>query len=396
MDAINPAHVTTLISHRPAPCVSLYTPTHSVGREGENDPRRLEALIDEAQQRLERHMRRRVDAREFVAPLRELVANEDFWSRRSEGLAAFLAADELLTYRVPKRFEPRVAVTSRFLIRPLLPYLTQTDKFCILALSEHHVCLFDGDRRGLTGRETPELPVRRENLAATDQGRKQVHIGGADPTHRHSSIYHGHGGKPDARKDEISLFLRSLVAPLRKLLPADGTPVILAGVKSLLAMFREIFDHPAVAKLQLEESCDHIADAKLHAQVYPILEGLLADARDRKAAKAFAEADVAMCTRDVHVIVPIAHHGGVEMLVVARDANLHGEYDAASDVTQVRLEGDEADDLVDLAAVDTLRNRGQVVVVEREKVPGCADMAAVLRRGWASQGPMSNALAVGS
>jgi hypothetical protein len=396
MDAINPTHLTTLIAQRPAPCVSLYTPTHPVGREGENDPRRLEALIDEAQQRLERHMRRSVEAREFVAPFRDLVANEDFWSRRSEGLAAFLAADQLLFYRLPERFEPRVAVTSRFLIRPLLPYLTQSDRFCALVLSEHHVRLLDGDRRGLTLRETPELPVRRENLAATDQGRKQVHVGGADPTHRHSSIYHGHGGKPDARKDEIALVLRSLVAPLRKLLPADGTPVILAGVKPLLAMFREIFDHPALAKLQLEESCDHIADAKLHARVYPILERLLADARDAKAAKAFADADVRTCTRDVHVIVPTAHHGGVDVLVVARDANLHGAYDAASDVAQVRLDVDEADDLVDLAAVDSLRNRGQVLIVQREKVPGCADMAAVLRRGWVAQRPMSIAGAVGS
>jgi hypothetical protein len=235
-----------------------------------------------------------------------------------------------------------------------------------------------------------------EKLIATDQGRKQVHIGGADPTHRHSPIYHGHGGKPDARKDEIEGFLRSLVAPLRTLLPRSGTPVILAGVTSLLAMFREIFEHPALAPQQLEESCDHLTDSELHRRVWPVMESILDDERTQKSANAFAEAADARCSRDPQVIVPAAHLGGVEVLVAARDACLRGSFDPTRSVAPVRIDGMDEEDLVNLAAMDTLRNRGEVIIVDRDKAPGCADMSVVLRRGWEAQSPTITDRDVGS
>jgi len=276
-------------------------------------------------------------------------------------------------------------IGSQFVLRPLLPYLVQSDQFMALTLSQHRVRLLSGDRRELTPLEAPELPDRMEILIATDQGRKQVHVGGADPTHRHSSIYHGHGGKPDAKKDEIASFLRRLVDPLRALLPRDGTPVILAGVTSLLSLFREIFDHPALAQQQLEESCDHISDAELHRRIWPLMETVLDEERARKSADAFAGADNARCSSDPHVIVSAAHLGGVEVLVAAHDARLYGTREGKHDAAPDHAGGERAEDLVDLAAIDTLRHRGRVYVLNRDQVPGFSDMAAVLRRGWTDQ-----------
>mgnify|MGYP001493753109 CR=1 FL=1 len=391
MDAISPKDLEPLLAPHPSPCISIYAATHPSGREGENDPLRLEELIDEAQEHLEAQTRRNVDARDFVAPLRALVTDEAFWHDRSDGVVAFLAANFLRTYRLPERFSPRVSVSSHFVIRPLLPYLVHEDRFVVLALSQHCVRLFHGNRRQVTPWEAPRLPARMETLIATDQGRKQVHIGGGDPSHRHSAIYHGHGGKPDARKDEIEGFLRSLGAPLSTLLPRDGTPVILAGVSSLLAIFRRLFAHPALSPLQLEKNCDHLSEAKLHAHVWPLVQAVVAEQALHRSAKAFADAGDSRCSVDPHVIVPAAHFGGVELLTAARDASLYGHFDRMPNVTSVEIDGENAEDLVDLAAADTLRNRGRVFIIDRDKVPGCTDMAAVLRRGWAVRNPSISA-----
>jgi hypothetical protein len=78
MDAIGPANLEELLAPHASPCVSIYTPTHATGAEGQNDPLRFDELIDDAEKQLQLRMRRSVDARELLAPCRELVADEAF------------------------------------------------------------------------------------------------------------------------------------------------------------------------------------------------------------------------------------------------------------------------------------------------------------------------------
>ncbi len=381
MDALTHADLDTLLADHDPPCVSLYAPTHPSGREGESDPLRLRNLVDEAEERVKTQVRRSVEAREFLTPLRELATDETLWHDRSEGLAVFLSSDLSQTFRLPLHFAPRVSVGARFVIRPLLPLLVQNDRFLVLTVSQHRVRLLEGNRSRLVLREASGLPARMdESVIATDQGRKQMHIGGADPTHRHSAIYHGHGGKPDARKSEIAGFLRTIIAPLHAVLRDEHAPLVLAGVTSLSSMFREIVSYPGLAPQQLEANCDRLSDSELHQQVWPIVEEISAADRKRQTERAYAAANPARWVRDVHVILPAADQGRIELLLMARDADLFGAYDSTRGESAVRIVGEGNDDLVDLAAAHTLKHRGKVFVLDREEVPGCGDLAAVLRQ----------------
>jgi hypothetical protein len=78
--------------------------------------------------------------------------------------------------------------------------------------------------------------------------------------------------------------------------------------------------------------------------------------------------------------VKAAKFGQVETLFVSLGVQKWGRYDAQNN--QVIVESGpnpENEDLLDLAAAETILNSGQVFAVPREKLPGKGDLAAILR-----------------
>jgi hypothetical protein len=82
----------------------------------------------------------------------------------------------------------------------------------------------------------------------------------------------------------------------------------------------------------------------------------------------------------VEEIVPAANHGRVGLLFVARGCQRWGTFDSDSSQVQV-FSGKEpnAEDLLDLAAMQTYLNGGTVYALARDKMPEGALMAAVYR-----------------
>ncbi len=79
-------------------------------------------------------------------------------------------------------------------------------------------------------------------------------------------------------------------------------------------------------------------------------------------------------------VVQAAHQGRVDVLLLTEGAPVAGSYDAEADVVEVATENTGAvADLLDEAAVQTLRQGGRVHVVSPENLPSEAAAAAVLR-----------------
>jgi hypothetical protein len=70
----------------------------------------------------------------------------------------------------------------------------------------------------------------------------------------------------------------------------------------------------------------------------------------------------------------------VEQLFVAVESHRWGTFDPETGRVEIKEEnGPRDDDLLDLAAVRTLLNGGEVHAVRADEVPGRGDAAAVLR-----------------
>jgi hypothetical protein len=136
----------TLIRKYDGLCVSIYMPTHRVGREVQQDPIRLKNLLGKAQDRMVAGGVRAPEARELLEPAEKLLHDGLFWQRQSDGLALFVSVEMFHHYRLPFDFEELVVVTDRFHIKPLLPLLSGDGRFYVLALSQSEVRLLQGTR----------------------------------------------------------------------------------------------------------------------------------------------------------------------------------------------------------------------------------------------------------
>jgi hypothetical protein len=384
MDTLSRSDLMAMLAPQRPPCLSIYLPMHGEGREREQDPLRLAQLIDQAQAELEKFGQSSVEARDFLAPLRALSVDTDLWNQRSDGLAIFCSPDKLQYYHLPLSFDSRVAVGSRFMIRPLLPLISQDDRFLLLTLSQKHVRLYEGNRFELFLREVPGLPQGMEKelcLTATEHGAKQMPTSSVDRERRHGSTYYGHGGAPDSPKDRLRRFFKNVDKVLQPILHKERLPLILAGVDYELPIYRKVNTYPHLAARQLEANCDYFSDYQLHHEyVWPIVEELLAEERRAATDRLYNSAPLARRRTDIENILPAASAGRVGTLWIEEASDCRGTFEPErGEVTLSPSGASEGEDLLDRAAFDTLLHDGTVFALPRNEMPDGETVAAVLR-----------------
>jgi hypothetical protein len=195
MDLLTRSELRTLLAERDGPCVSIYMPTHRGG--AEQDPIRFRKMLAEAESKLVARGLRGPEARDLLAPLRSEQKGIDFWSKQSDGLAAFVASDFHRLYRLPCTFEEQVNVGGLFLVQPLLPMLQASGRFFVLALSQNHVRLFQGTKFNISQIELLGVPRNIEE-AMRNHDRDEVLTFHSRRTSSGGwgAIFEGHGVVP--------------------------------------------------------------------------------------------------------------------------------------------------------------------------------------------------------
>ncbi len=141
MDILNPADLKALIAQQGKWCVSIYMPTHRLGREQQQDPIRLKNLLAEAETKLLATGIRRPEVQKLMEPAEQLLWDRAFGKHQGDGLAIFLSNQYAKIYRLPAAFEELLVMGTSFHIKPLLPLLGRPGRFYILGLSMNNVRL---------------------------------------------------------------------------------------------------------------------------------------------------------------------------------------------------------------------------------------------------------------
>jgi hypothetical protein len=387
MDILTRDELRTLTRKPEGWCVSIYMPTHRVGAEIQQDPIRLKNLLSETEERLLADGLRTSEAQELLEPAEKLLQDGLFWQHQSDGLAIFLSSDQFHYYRLPFDFDELVVVADRFHIKPLLPLLSGDGRFHVLALSQNKVRLIQGTRYNVSKVALEGVP---ESLAETlryndPEKRLQFHTSTRTPGGKgeRPAIFHGHGvASADDPKDYISRYFHQIDEALQDLLRDEQALLVLAGVDYLHPIYKEANTYPYLVDEGIEGNPEELSAEELHERAWAIVQPLfLAEQKEAAAQyRQLAGAGSEQASNDLKEVVPAAYHGRVETLFVAVGLQQWGTFDPDTDVVQLHEEtksGDE--DLLDLAAVQTLLNRGTVYAVELEKVPGEAPLAAVFR-----------------
>ncbi len=373
-------------------CISLYLPTHRAGQDVEQDRIQLKNLLQDAEAQLQAagYPKGRIDA--LLDLIREqLVPPSTFWQHQLDGLCIFRSEELLDAYRLPFSFEQLASVGPRFHLKPLLPVLSGDGQFYLLTLSKGGINVYQGTRYGMSELELENLPPSVvELLREGDHERppQQWHTGSQTPGgHPRASsrpaMFHGHGAFELQQEVGIVRYFRRIDEALAPIWSDERLPLVLAGGDDLVPLYREANSYPHVVEEdEIDLNPASLAPQALHELAWEIVQPRFeAEAqRAEEDFKMWAGRDSERASGTLEEVVPAAYFERVKVLFAAVDVQRWGSFKPESG--EIRLDDGptaENQDLLELAAVQTLLNDGTIYAREGSEIPGRQGLAAIFR-----------------
>lgn len=384
MDLMTSDDLKALIEKRGETCVSIYMPAHRGGQDIPQDKIRFRNLLKEAEDRLLATGHRGDAAREVLAPAEELLLNDSlFWAYQDTGLAIFLSPGFFRPYRLAMEFQESVILGSRFYIKPLIPLAIGEARFYVLALGQKHLRLFQGTRYGLREMGLEGVPKSMAEALKYDERGKELQFQtrtGERKGGERAGVFFVHGSGGELEKDNLLRYFHQINAGLHESLREKREPLILAGVEYLFPIYRQANTYAYLLDEGIPGNPEEQRPDELHKQAWAIMEPYFMKAQEEAVARHGESTGTGLASNDLKEIVPAAHYGRVQVLFVANGAQQWGTFDPDANGIGLHEEAEPGDeDLLDLAAAQTLRNGGSVYAMEPDRVPGGPPAAAVFR-----------------
>jgi hypothetical protein len=370
VDIPSRAELMALAAHREPGCVSIFLRTTPLTQDAQADRIALKNHVGEALGLAEQAGLARRPLTALAEQLHDLVDDDAFWRFQAHSLAVFATPERLRTWRVPNAFEPLVAVSDRFHLKPLLRTIAFPQAAHVLALAAGGVRLLE---------ISADLPVTVRKVEGMPEDAASA-VGKASIKDRsHSQRIVGSEGE----KVRLRQYARQVDAALRNVLAGSELPLILAASETLGAIFRSVNSYPHLAPLGLVDSPETWTDAQLGERARRVLDALyaqeLADWRDRFATRA----GQGRATTDVAQAARAAIAGAIDSLLVDIDVMVPGTLDEATGAITLAAEADGRHyGVIDAIAAHVLNTGGRVLGVRRADLPAEQPLAAILR--WPS------------
>jgi len=199
-------------------------------------------------------------------------------------------------------------------------------------------------------------------------------------------MFHGQGAGLDNEKQTILHYFQQIDRGLHELFHDETAPLVLAGVEFLLPIYHEANTYPHLLPEGVPGNPERLKgrDEILREQAWSIAQPFVLKEQQDALAEFEEYQDTDRTSGNVSALVPAACYGQIESLFVALDQEQWGTFEPATyrlDLHETAAPGDE--DLLDLAARQTILHGGAVYTLERDRMPEKALLAAVYR----SEGP---------
>jgi len=364
-------------------CISMYMPAEPGAATVDEQRIRFKNLLRKAEKEIQKSGSKKKDLYEMVEQGRRLLENDYFWRYQSSGLAVFISAGVFLFYKLPISFEEEFVAGQRFYIKPLIPLFMADGRFYVLALSQKEVRLFSCTRYHVMEIDLVDVPegIAESLKYDSKQYQLQFHTGAAGGGGDRPAIFHGHGVSVDDNKDELLRYFQDVDRGLSDILPEQEVPLVLAGVEYLLPIFKEASSYRRVMKEVVRGNPETLRAEELHEKAWEIVRPELEKSQWEAKQRYRDLAGKGYTAAGVQTVVSHAAYGRVDTLFIDIDGRRPGSFDPDKNETAVYDE-DSADgeDLLDLAAVETIKHSGKVYAVKKEDMPEeHAAAAAILR-----------------
>jgi hypothetical protein len=267
----------------------------------------------------------------------------------------------------------RVVVASHPHITPLLDSLMPVHEFYFLAITKKLLRL--GSWRDGKYAEVPlpeDVPTSFEETLASETPDHDLQSHSAAGV-QGSATRFGTGSERDEAHSRLCRYFKTVDHGLASLL--NGRPLVLAGIAQEMAAYRSVAQYPHVLEAR-PTSPAHLSLLELAQHGERAVRGMQQE-RTNEALGVFRET-----SRRDHVLTGVrevldaALQGRIHKLLVEQGAEEYGLLGPAFPVDDARIEGEQ--DLINAAAVETIRRHGEVLMLDPGQLGACP-VAALLR-----------------
>lgn len=365
-------------------CVSIYIPTSRVGKDEINgkDMLNLKNQLKDVKNKLEENGMKLDQINSFVKPIEDLILDNKFWKYQSDGLAIFLSEGFFKYYTIPVYFKEYNYSSNNFYLKPLLFLFNGDGLFYLLSLSTHQVKLYEGTRHSITKISIDDLvPGQIEDVVGYDYEQKNLQYR-QQPSIQGQTIINGQGPANAKENSELKHFLNEVDYGITKLIHEDQRPpLILVCVENIYGIYKNVNSYRNLFPKHINESPTNLDDLLLHEKAWLLVEDYFGqDRRDKL--NAFNQCyGTEKTSTKISNILPAALDGRIDTLFLENMADAFGVYDPVKRSTQIE-ENEKPPNvsLYNMVAIETIKNGGDVIMLEKEEFPeGFEGMMALFR-----------------
>jgi hypothetical protein len=387
MDLISKEEFKELANYQADGCVSIHIPTHSSGVEVNEKYDALVFKNNLQKAKLELTAKgldpRKVES--ILAPAFELVRNEEFWNKQSQGLAVYLSENFFKMYHLPVSVKEEILVNSSFLLTPVLPVMERRHRFYLLVLSKGACKFYEGDQFEMRKLEIEGLPTGMDDVVPFElKEARQLHRragAAAGPGATVGANFHGHGSGLSDDDEYLQQYLKEVDQTLwTEVLHNQHVPLVLASVDYEIASYKQISNYKHIAEVNLTGNFEHEDRQSLYLKAKEKLSSYFREYSNDALKNYYNNSAKELTTSIPEEVIPAAYFAQVSDLFVQKDQHIWGRFDETSNEITVH-ENKELDDecLINKAIIKTLMNGGEVHMLDKEKMPADSPVAAFMR-----------------
>lgn len=353
-------------------CVSIYIPTSRAGEEVDKNHGRisLKNNVKKIQKILTDYGLTEREIDNYLAPVKNLIDDHNFWRDQSDCLVIFLRNQMMKYYKTPIDFEEFTYVSDHFYLKPLISLFNGDGKFFLLNLSLKGVKFYEGTRHTITRVFIDDLvPEKLEEVVGYDYQNKTLQFRSGQGGEA-GAMFHGQGSGKDDKHQELEKFLRAIDKGLMKLIQDDDAPLILACVDHYMPVYSKITSYSNLFNKNISGNHEHSSPINLHELAWALVEDDFQQKRRELADSIKALSQSERTSYEMNDIVPAAIDGRISVLFLQKFKDRYGLYDTVnrSLIIDENLKTSHAS-LFNLAAVKTWLNNGQVFITKPDEMP---------------------------
>jgi len=248
--------------------------------------------------------------------------------------------------------QPAASVGECFQLRPLLALASKHLEFYILALKLNDTRIFKCTDQLCEAARFPK------NAGAEAAG----FLPGASQSSLRAEPVHDR----DHPEDHLRRFYREIDRDVNALLKDGHPPLVVVGVEHEVALFHRLTTYPACVEPGIRGLPGHLSQNEMYQQSLELVRAVTTGPARRALERFDKQIGTGHASTDVQEIVRAASTGRVEHLFLLENGAVPGAVDGGAD-------------LLNTAAVQTLRNGGDVQTLPGASMPSGGPICAIFR-----------------